>query len=506
GPYTRLLGWVNRNKALTLSLAVGAFVGAMALFPLVGVSFFPKAEKPQLRITVNLPQGSNLDATDQAVRYVENVLDTYEEVDYYAANVGHGNPRIYYNIASTNYANTFGEVFVVLKEYEVEAFYDFLEELRATFGQYSQARIDVREFVQGPPSKAPIEIMIEGDDLGTLQAYAREVEGILRNTPGAVNVDNPLRQNSTDLHFQINRDKAMLHGVPVHVVDKTIRTYVNGQTIGRYRDESGEDYNMVMRYTAGEDFRLEDFDRLSVAAVTGAALPLRQVADISFAEAPSLIEHYDNKRVATILADLENGYNLDDVIGEVDASLSAIDWPNGYAYRYLGDLQNRNESFGGMGTASLLAILLILGVLVMQFRSFTQPLIIITALPLAMIGSILALLVTGISFSFTAFIGLTSLIGIAINNSIVLVDYANQLRDRGATLEEAAVRAGQVRFTPIVATTLTTILGLLPLTLSGGSLWAPMGWTIIGGLLTSTTLVLLIVPVLYQLMSREVVK
>ncbi len=503
GPYTRTLQWVNSHKWATLGLAGLAFAGAMALFPLVGVSFFPKAEKPQMRITVSLPKGSNLDATDRAVSYVESVLNEYDEVDYYAANIGHGNPRIYYNIAPTNYSNTFGELFVTLKSYEVDAFYALLDDLRDRLGTYTAARIDVREFVQGPPSKAPVEIQVRGDDLEQLQAIARRVERIVRETPGAVNISNPLRENSTDLHFQINRDKAMLFGVPLFTVDKTIRSFVNGNTVGVFRDSDGEDYNIVLRYKAGEDFTLDDFDRLSIPTMTGNFLPLRQVANIQFEEAPSQIEHYDNKRVTTILADLENGFTLDEVVGKIDAQLVNEEWPQGYSYTYLGDLANRANSFGGMGIASLLAILLIVGVLIIQFRSFTQPLIILTALPLAMIGSILALFITGIAFSFTAFIGLTSLIGIAINNSIVLVDYANAVRAEGATIQEAAIQAGQVRFIPIVATTLTTILGLLPLTLNGGSLWAPMGWTIIGGLLTSTTLVLLIVPLLYQLFTSD---
>ncbi|MEL6660212.1 MAG: efflux RND transporter permease subunit [Bacteroidota bacterium] len=503
GPYTRTLNWVNDHKWLTLGMAGLAFVGAMALFPLVGVSFFPKAEKPQLRITVNLPKGSNLDATDRAVTYVEQVLSEYEEVDYYAANVGHGNPRIYYNIASTSYRSTYGELFVTLKSYEVDAFYELLNELRERLGTYTAARIDVREFVQGPPSKAPVEIQIQGNDLEQLQALSRKVERTVRQTPGAINVSNPLRENSTDLHFEINRDKAMLFGVPLFTVDKTIRSFVNGNTVGVFRDTDGEDYNIVLRYEGGEDFSLKDFDRLSIPTMTGNFLPLRQVANIQFEEAPSQIEHYDNKRVTTVLADLDNGYTLDNVISDIDSQLAQEEWPQGYSYTYLGDLANRNSSFGGMGIASLLAILLIVGVLIIQFRSFTQPLIILTALPLAMIGSILALFITGIAFSFTAFIGLTSLIGIAINNSIVLVDYANAVRAEGASIRDAAIQAGQVRFTPIVATTLTTILGLLPLTLNGGSLWAPMGWTIIGGLLTSTTLVLLIVPILYQLFTRE---
>ncbi|MCB0566495.1 MAG: efflux RND transporter permease subunit, partial [Phaeodactylibacter sp.] len=503
GPYRNALEWALRHKALTISVAIFSLLGALALFPLVGVAFFPKAEKPQFRITVQLPNGNNLDATDRAVLYVESVLDTIPDIKYYAANVGHGNPRIYYNVASENYSNTFGEVLVVLKEYDISRFYELLGQLRDTFGEYPNARIDVREFVQGPPSEAPVAIKIYGTDLGKLQAYAREVENIVRSTEGAVNVENPIRNNSTDIHFRVNRDKAMMLGVPTHVVDKTIRSFVNGSAIGKFRDKEGEDYNMVMRFDYEQQFRLENFDQVSVQSVSGHFIPLKHLTDVEFAEAPSRITHLDNERTATILADLKKDYTLDQVIDDIDRQLQQLDWEEGYSYVYKGDLESRNESFGGMGIASLMALLLIFGVLIIQFRSFSQPLIIFSALPLAIIGSILALLATGINFSFTAFIGLTSLIGIAINNSIVLVDFANEMRREGASVLEAAQQAGEVRFIPIVMTTLTTILGLLPLTLMGGSLWAPMGWTIIGGLLTSTTFVLLLVPILYILFTRE---
>lgn len=503
GPYRRALNWTLNHRFLTISVAVASLVGAFMLFPLVGVSFFPKAEKPQFRVTIRLPNGSNLDATNEAVRYVEGVLDTIESIEYYAANVGHGNPRIYYNVNPVNYNSNYGELFVMLKEYDIEQFYGLLDQLRSTFGSYTNARIDVKEFVQGPPSEAPIEIQVLGDDLTQLQDYSREIENIVKSVPGAINVENPLRNNSTDLYFNINRDKAMMLGVPIHVIDKSIRSFVNGSTIGTYRDNNAEEYNIVMRYDFNEQFRLEDFDRLTVKSVAGHFIPLKQLANIEFSEAPSLISHFDGDRTATILADLDNGYTLDPVIAVIEDRLKEVEWKDGYNYTFKGDLENRNKSFGGMGIASVMALLFIFGVLIIQFKSFSQPLIIFSALPLAIIGSILALFITGIAFSFTAFVGLTSLIGIAINNSIVLVDYANKLREEGKTVMEAAIQAGEVRFIPIVATTLTTILGLLPLTLTGGSLWAPMGWTIIGGLFTSTTFVLLLVPVLYQLFTKE---
>lgn len=503
GPYRSLLCWTMKNKWITVSFAVLSFVGALLLFPLVGVSFFPKAEKPMFRITIGLPNGSNLDATDKAVKHVEEILSSIDAVDYYAANVGHGNPRIYYNINSKNYSNAYGEVLVVLKNYDIQEFYNLLDDLRRRFADYTVAKIDVREFIQGPPSEAPVAIKIFGENLDKLQDYARKVENIVASTEGAINVDNAIRNNSTDIFFNINRDKAMLLGVPVFRIDKTIRSFVNGSTLGKYRDSNAEDYNIVMRYDYDGKFKLEDFDKISVKSLSGRFIPINQLATPEFSEAPSSISHLDKERIATILADLEQGYQLDPVVADIQNQLDQLEWEEGYAYTFKGDVEKRNESFGGMGIASAMALLLILGVLIIQFKSFSQPLIIFSALPLAIIGSILALLLNGIAFSFTAFIGLTSLIGIAINNSIVLVDFANEMRSKGASITEAAQKAGEVRFIPIVLTTLTTILGLLPLTLSGGSLWAPMGWTIIGGLITSTTFVLLLVPVLYQLFTRE---
>ncbi len=506
GPYRSTLQWATKRKGLTIGFAAASFVGSLLLFPYVGVSFFPKAEKAQFRITINLPNDSNLDATDEVVRYVEGVLEEKDAVDYYASNVGHGNPRIYYNIFPKNYVSNYGELLVILKEYDVDAFYDLLEELRLEFSTYPNARIDVREFAQGPPTEAPIAIKIYGNDLDKLQSYSRQVESLALEHPGAINVANSLASNRTDIFFNINRDKAMIYGVPVHVVDKTIRSYVNGSTIGKLRNKDAEEYNVVMRYDFDEELKLEDFDKISVRSLANQTIPLKQLARMEFAPAPTQIGHLNTDRVASVLGDVANNFTLDEVVNDLSAKLDQLDWEEGYSYEFKGELEEREESFGGLGVASLMALILILGVLIIQFKSFTQPLIIFSALPLAVIGSILTLYIVGVSFSFTAFIGLISLIGIAINNSIVLVDFANRMREEGKSSLEAAQLAGEVRFIPIVMTTLTTILGLLPLTLAGGSMWAPMGWTIIGGLLTSTFFVLLLVPILYQMFTpKEVV-
>ncbi|MEO1412100.1 MAG: efflux RND transporter permease subunit [Bacteroidota bacterium] len=504
GPYRRALQWSLNHKALTIGIALTSFVGSLLLFPYVGVSFFPKAEKPIFRITISLPNGSNLDATDEVVSYVEEVLNSKEDVAYYASNIGHGNPRIYYNTFPRNFASNYGEILVQLKAYEVADFYALLDDLRSEFGQYANARIDVREFVQGPPTEAPIAIKIYGNDLDKLQDYAQQVERVASQHPGAINIDNSLRTSSTDIYFNINRDKAMLFGVPIFQIDKTIRSFVNGTTIGTLRNDDADEYPVVMRYDFDERFQLDDFDKIQVRSLSNHDIPLGQLASMEFTQAPTQIGHLNTDRVASVLGDVAQGYILDDVVADLSTQLEALDWAEGYSFEFKGELEEREKSFGGLGIASLMALILIMGVLIIQFRSFSQPLIIFSALPLAIIGSILALFIVGISFSFTAFIGLVSLIGIAINNSIVLVDFANRMREEGKSIDEAAQLAGEVRFVPIVLTTLTTILGLLPLTLAGGSMWAPMGWTIIGGLLTSTTFVLLLVPILYQLFSPAV--
>jgi multidrug efflux pump subunit AcrB len=252
-----------------------------------------------------------------------------------------------------------------------------------------------------------------------------------------------------------------------------------------------------------EDFRLEDLNKIYVASMSGRQIPIKQFIEVKLQQVPSSISRYDLERTAEVLADIRKAYTLDEVIEPVLEELEAYPMPTGYSYSIGGELQSRDESFGGMTNAVLIAIISIFSVLVLQFRSFKQPLIVFLAIPFAVTGMIWALWITGNTFSFTAFIGLTSLVGIVVNNSIILVDYINKLRSRGDSLEDALKNAAETRLTPIVLTAFTTIGGLLPLTLRGGTLWAPMGWTIIGGLLVSTVLTLIIVPVFYRILERK---
>jgi len=502
GPYRRSLDFALRKRGLIILFSLALLAGSLLLFRFVGVSFFPKAEKPQFMIRINTPDGVNIDKTDEVARKVESMLDTMDGVKHYATNVGHGNPRIYYNIFPKNFERNFAEIFVELEKYEVEQFDAMIADLRNLFSNFPGARIDVKEFEQGSPVEAPLVVKIIGPNLDMLKKLSDNFERFLREEPGLVNIDNQLSKASTDFYVHINRDKASMLGVPIYEIDRTIRTAINGMSVSSLRDREGNEFDIVLRLPFEDRIRLEDLDRIYVSSISGRQIPLKQLARIELKEAPGIITHFDMERNGSLNADIRKGYDLDEIIASLTSRFQSYPIPADYEYKFTGELESREESFGGMARASIIALIAIFAVLVLQFRSFSQPFIIFSAFPLAMIGSVLALFITGYSFSFTAFIGLISLIGIVVNNSIILVDYINKLMEEGMDKVTAIKQAGETRFTPIVLTTLTTIGGLLPLTLRGGTLWAPMGWTIIGGLFVSTFMSLLVVPVLYHMFTK----
>ncbi len=502
-PFRRVLSLALKRPGLSMLLVSLFLVISLGMFRFVGISFFPKAEQANLMIQATLPEGSSLERTDQVARYLEAVLDTMPEVKYYATNVGHGNPRIYYNVFPKRFDKSFAEIYVQLYKYDTELFPGIIEQLRNTFDAYPGARIRIREFEQGMPFDAPIQIYLTGDDLDVLREISADVEGMIEKEPGAINIENKFIKTNTELLLNINKEKANMLGVPVVEIDRTIRTAVAGMNVSSFRDPTGEEHQVVLKMDRGGKFGEEELERIYVSSLSGKQHQLKQFVDIELQQAPSSISRYDMERTAEILADLKSGFGLDEVMDPILEKLENYSMPSGYSYTIAGELEGRNAAFGGVSNAVIIAIIAIFSVLVLQFRSFRQPLIVFLAIPFAVTGMIWALWITGNSFSFTAFIGLTSLVGIVVNNSIILVDYINKLRERGKPLNEALQLAAETRLTPIVLTALTTIGGLLPLTLRGGTLWAPMGWTIIGGLLVSTMLTLVIVPVIYKLLERK---
>ncbi len=501
GAYARTLTRALKYPWLVILLSVSLFAGSLTLLPLVGVSMFPKADKAMVLVNIDAPESASFAHTRKLAIAIEGVVNQHPEVVSVATNIGKGNPRIFYNEIPKRQVPSYAQLVVQLNSDADNAREEFVNRVRKQLNEFPGAKITVKELLQGPPYEAPVSIRVVSDDLHALQEQARKVASVIETVDGAVSVDNPLAHRKIDLHITINREKAAMLGVPLQAIDQAIRASLVGVQAGQFRGSDGEDYPILVKSLGATQPQLDDFDRMMVRSTNGAIIPLTQLADFEMHDALARLQHHRTERISRVTADVSPGYQAEAVTNQVIKALDALEWPDGVFYQVGGEQEKRKESFGGMGQVVLVALMGIFAVLVLQFRSFSQPLIIFAAIPFAMTGSIVTLLVTGNTFSFTAMVGLTSLVGIVVNNAIILVDYANLLSHNGRTVRQAVIESSVTRLLPILLTTLTTIGGLLPLTLANSSMWSPMGWSIIGGLLASTLLTLFVVPVLYLLLT-----
>jgi len=502
--YGRALQWSLNNPGITVIIAALFFFSSLSLVNLIGFSLFPKAGLPQFLITVETPRGSNIRETDKAVRYVESVLAGKPEIKYYMSNIGKGNPMIFYNSFQKSAQTILGEVMVELKPESQPEIEKFIDHLRDTLNTYVNARIYVYEFENGMPVDAAIALRLKGDNLDSIKLYTGKIEEIIRNSEGTTYIRNPLSQSLTDIRLVINAEKAGMFGVPKVEIERTVRLALAGIVAGKYRDSNGKEYTINVRLPKDTTNGLELLDRIYISSLTGAQIPLSQLARIEFANSATLIQHYNNGRSMTVSSFVKTGFNTDKVTKQILAKVEKLTLPEGFRIIPAGEIESRKESFEGIGTAILIAIFGIFAVLILEFRTFKSTLIVLSVIPLGIIGGLLMLYFTGYTLSFAAAIGFVALIGIEIKNSILLVDFTNQLREQGTPLNEAIIKAGEIRFLPVLLTTLTAIGGLLPIALGNSNLYSPLAWVIIGGLITSTLLARLVTPVMYKLIPPKV--
>jgi multidrug efflux pump subunit AcrB len=499
--YAPVLDRALSRPRVTVAVAATLIVASVALVPVIGFSLFPKAGTPRFLVHIETPEGASLDETDRAARFAERVLATDPDVTTVLTNVGRDNPQIYYNVIPRNENTSAAQLFVLTKRYDAQRTPLALDALRAKLAAYPGARIELREFENGPPIDAPIAMRLVGGNLDTLQLLADSVERTLVETPGTQYVVNPMRVKRTDLHLAIDRQKAGLLGVSSLEVDRTLRLGIAGLTAGQLRTPDGDEYDVVVRLPRSGRPTPEMLDRIYVASQNGGQVPLGQIAHLEFRASPPLIQHHDRERSTMVTSQVRTGYNTDRVTKAALARLTQLDLPRGYRLEAAGEIESRRDSFGGIGSAVVIATFMILAILVLEFRTFRSTLIVASVIPLGVVGGIVALWLTGNTLSFTAMIGFVALVGIEIKTSILLVDFTNQLRAQGMPLHDAIRRAGEVRFLPIVLTTMTAIGGLLPLALQGAPLYSPLAWVIIGGLVSSTLLARLVTPVMYTLLA-----
>jgi multidrug efflux pump subunit AcrB len=511
GSYRRVLARAIARPAVTLGVAALLFAGSLALVPAIGFSLFPKAGIPQFLVGVETPEGASLAETDRATRFVEQVLARHPEVEQVVANVGRGNPRVYYNVAQSNEKSSVGEVLVGLGTREPEEMERVIGAIRRELAAYPGATLEVREFENGPPVDAPIAVRVLGEDPRQLEAAARRVEDILLSTEGTRYVRNPSRDRKSDLRVRIDEERATLAGVAVPDVDRAVRLAVGGVVAGTYRaDDADDPYDVRVTFPRAEGSALpggprptlEVLERLHLPGA-GGPVPLAAIAELALEPSPTRVNHHDTIRSTTVTSQVKEGFNTDRVTKAMLARLDGETWPEGVRIVPAGELESREESFGGLGTAMLVAAIGVLAILVLEFRTFRSTVIVASVIPLGIVGGMLALFLSGYTLSFTALIGFIALMGIEVKNSILLVDFTNQLRQEGVPLDEAIQRAGETRFVPILLTTLTALGGLLPLALERSALFSPLALVIMGGLVSSTLLTRIVTPVLYRLLPPD---
>lgn len=504
-PYRHILHWAFKHPVTTLLLTTLIFGATLLLVPVIGFSLFPASEKPMFVIEIETPLGSNIFETDRVARKVEAELAKHPLVTKVNANVGKGNPRVYYNEFQRENAPNFSQLLVQVKEEtHVPEIIAITDTLRKIFNDYPGAIIQVKRFQQGAPVDAPIEMRIIGSNLDTLRQVAFRVEKLMKATPGTLYVTNPLRTQKTDLTVVINKDKAGLLGIPVAEIARTIRLGIAGLEVSEFRTDEGEEYKIKVSVEKKKEEALEVFSKIHLTSLSGALTPLNQVARLELSTSPSVLRHFNKERFATVTSFVQTGFNTDKLTDEILAKIQANPFPKGYTLVAGGERESASESFGGMGAIIIIAVFGLFAILVLEFRTFKSTLIVLSVIPLGTIGALITLYLIGETLSFVATIGLIALIGIEIKNSILLVDYTNQLREQGMPLEQAITEGAETRFLPILLTTITAIGGLIPLVRESSPLISPLAWVLIGGLISSTLLSRIVTPLLYKLLPPKV--
>ena len=488
---------------------LGTTIGCVLIFatvPLIGFSFFPQTDSPYFVVRVQAPEGSGVAVTDRAVRDVSAMLAEVPEINARMDNVGRGNPQIYYNNIPRENDASFGEIFVTMKKWSPRESPGMIDRLREKLSRYPDAVVKVVRFENGPPVDAPVAIRVQGPDLKVLKDLSAQISSIMNATPGLRDVADGLAVDRVDLDLGVDETKASLLNISADAIRRSVRLALSGERASSLRDAEGDSYPVVVRYPFDTRPQISMLSSIYVPTQSGGIVPLTQVATPELKSVPSQIRRFQLERMNTVSADVDTGFLASKANQQVVEKISQMRFPPGYYWAVGGSAEASSNATSGLGGVILLAIFGIFGVLVAEFGRFREVAVVAGVIPLGLIGGLLALLATGYSMSFLAGIGFVALIGIEIKNSILLVDFTTQLRERGMALREAIEKAGEIRFLPVLLTSVTAIGGLLPLALSAAPLYAPLAWVIIGGLISSTLLSRIVTPVMYLLIVRGAVK
>ncbi|MBJ7254325.1 MAG: efflux RND transporter permease subunit [Sphingomonadaceae bacterium] len=483
----------------------GALIGTCAAFslvPIMGFSLFPNADTSYFRVIVEAQQGASVAETGRIVAQVSAILKTEPAIKVRAENVGAYNPPVFYNVFQRGENPTRGEVIAIMDTWEGTKSKAMVDRLRKQLDQLSGARIRLMLFQNGAPINAPVEFRAYGPDQDELKRLAGQMEQVLRETPGTRDINNPVAFDKVDLDIRVDDAKAALLDVPAGAARRAIRLALSGERAGTYRDTEGDSYPVVVRLPLAETQPVSALESIYVSNRSGQAVQLAEISNPTLESTPAAIYRYNLQRYVGVTAQITDGVVVSKVNADAKKQMDQIPLKPGYAIAVGGEAEKIKDTFSGFGPVVVVALFSIFAILVAEFGRFKEALVVAGVIPLGTFGGLIALLITGNNLSFLAIIGFIALVGIEIKNSILLVDFTTQLRQRGLGLREAIEKAGEVRFLPVLLTSVTAIGGLMPLALFGGSLYSPLAIVLIGGLISSTLLSRIVTPAMYLLVVR----
>jgi HAE1 family hydrophobic/amphiphilic exporter-1 len=501
--YQSILRWSLVHRLATLAIAFVIFVISIFMVPLLGTEFVPKADFSETSLNFYTPVGSSLEATEAKARQVEAIVREFPEVKYTLATLNTGNAvgkmyaSIYIRLVDRkNRSRSVDELSGVLRD-----------RLRQVPG-ITVTHVGLLDSVGG---NKQVEFSLQGPDLKELERLTRVASDKIRNIPGLVDLDSSVKADKPVIQVNVRRDAASDLGFSASQIGGSLRTLVAGQTVGNWRAPDDQTYDVNVRLAPDARNSPQDLERLPfMSSATGnnadgsaRIVRLSQVASVTESTGPNQINRRDLAREVAINANVYNR-SAGEVSDDIKAALDRINFPPGYRYQFNGSTKNMAESFGYAISALVMAILFIYMILASQFKSFLQPIALMTSLPLTLIGVVLALLMFGSTLSMFSVIGIVMLMGLVTKNAILLVDFAIRMREQGMERNAALLEAAKVRLRPILMTTLAMIFGMVPLAFAlteGSEQRAPMGQAVIGGVITSSLLTLVVVPVTYCFMD-----
>ncbi|HSN31566.1 MAG TPA: efflux RND transporter permease subunit [Ideonella sp.] len=493
--YQAILGWSLAHKGATLALAVASLVASFFLVPVLGAEFIPKADFSETQLNFYTPVGSSIEVTETRARQIDAALREFPEVRHTVTTI---------NTAQAQGKN-YGAAYVRLvdrkdRKRSVDEVSLALRERLARIPGITVTNLGVVDLGGGKS----LQFSIQGPDLDELARLSASITGRLRAIPGLVDLDTTLKPDKPTVAVEARRDAASDLGFNVNMLAGTLRVLVAGETVGNWRAPDGENYDVNVRLAPESRTSLTDLRDLPLVVAGGAdggprVVRLSQVADVRASTGPTQINRRDLNREINIDANAL-GRSSGDVSADIRKVLDSTPFPPGYRYSFGGSTKNMNESFAYAVGALALAVVFIYMILASQFRSFLQPLALMSSLPLTLIGVVLALLLFRSTLNMFSIIGIVMLMGLVTKNAILLVDFTIRLRAEGVERTAALLQAARVRLRPILMTTLAMIFGMVPLAFAiseGSEQRAPMGQAVIGGVITSSLLTLVVVPVIY---------